>query len=128
MAERDLVVTDAELSQQGLGLGAELAADAGQDGNLVRLLGVRVNEIQQGVGIGHLERVAGLVRLDELLHDHAILDQHRVAPGALAEAEVALVDQQAHAFGEGAVAVWNQGDVVGLLLGAPLGHDEGVVD
>jgi hypothetical protein len=95
---RDVGEDDTVRLQHGLGAGAERAARLGEHHDRLARRGVRVDEAQHGVGIRHFERIALLVRLDEDLVDDAVLDQHRIAPGALAEAEVALVDQQAHAF------------------------------
>jgi len=95
---------------------------------LVRLLGGRRDVVQHRVGIRHLERVARLFRLDEHLVHHTVLDQHRIAPATLAETEVGLVDEHAHAVGEFAVAVRDHDDVLGLLVLGPLVHDKGVVD
>src|SRR6188474_955207 len=47
----------AELLQQRLRLRAVAAAFAGQDRHLVRLLRLRVDVVEHGVGIGDLERV-----------------------------------------------------------------------
>jgi hypothetical protein len=49
------------------------------------------------------------LRLEEHLLYLLVAHEHRVAPRALAEVEVALVDEQAHRLGEGAVAVGQQG-------------------
>jgi len=49
--------------------------------------------VEHRVGIGHRERIAGLLRLEEHRLDPAIAHEHRVAPRALAEVEVALVDE-----------------------------------
>ena len=58
---------------------------------------------------GLRERItAFLAGLGEHLHNLAVLDQHRVAPGTQAEAEVVLGHQHVHAAGEVAAAVRQQ--------------------
>jgi hypothetical protein len=126
--EHQLLVGDVAVLQQALGLDAVGAAFAGEHHHFQRLFGVGRDVAQHGVGIGDLEGIARLVRLDEHLHHLAVLHQHGVAPGALAETEVVLVHQHAHAFGELAVAVRDEHDFIGLLFGLPGIHDEGVVD
>ncbi|MNX99780.1 hypothetical protein D3C86_1322470 [compost metagenome] len=103
------------------------AADLREHHDLVGALRVRGDVVQHRVGVRDLERVARLFRLDKHLGHHAVLDQHRIAPAALAKAQVGLVHQHAHAVGEFTVAVGNHGDVLGLLVLRPLVHHEGIV-
>ena len=104
------------------------AALARENGHELGLAGVGVDVGEHGVGIGDLEGVALDLGLDEHLLDDPVAYQHRVAPRTLAEAQVFLVDQHAHAVAEGAVAVGDDGDVLRLLIRLPGVHDEGVVD
>src|SRR4029079_2554316 len=120
-------VSIAELLEERFRLGAEAAAVARQDGDLVRLLRLGIDVVEHGVRVRHLERVTSLLWLDEHLLDHAVLNQHRIAPRALAEAEVGLVDEHAHLLGELAIAVGQQRHVAALLGARPLVHDESVV-
>ncbi len=94
----------------------------------VRGLRVGGEVLQHGVGVGHLERVAFLVGFDEHLLDHTVAHEHRVAPRAVAEVQVALVDEHAHLAGELGVAVRQHRQVVAVLVARPLLHDERVVD
>jgi hypothetical protein len=73
------------------------AAGLGEDHRGLRRLlsGREVGEHR--VRVGHLERVALFLRLDEHLLDDAVLHEHRIAPRALAEAQVRLVDEHSHA-------------------------------
>ncbi len=128
MAEDDLLVGHTALLQHLLRLGAERAAGAGDDADRGRCLSIRIDVAQHGIGIGDLEGVALDLRLDKLLLYHPVLDQHRVAPRALAEAKVRLVDQHAHPLGELTVAIGNKPDIVGFLVLLPRIHDEGIID
>ena len=62
-----------QLRQQRLRLGAVAAALARQDRDLVGLLRLGIDVVEHGIGVGHLERVARLLRLDEHLLDHPVL-------------------------------------------------------
>src|SRR5258706_1074849 len=128
VVEAHLRVRVAELFEERLRPRAVAAALAREDRHLVRSIRLGIDVVQHRVGIRHLERSSRLFRLDEHLLDHAVLDEHRVVPRALAEAELGLVDQHAHLLGELAVAVRKHEDVAGFLGARPFVHDEGVVD
>src|SRR5580765_366114 len=61
-----------EALQQGLRLGAEPAPLARENGHLVGLLRPGIDVVQHRVGVGHFERIAGLLGLDEHLLDHPV--------------------------------------------------------
>src|SRR5712692_9657687 len=70
VVESHLCALVAQLLQQRLGPRAVAAALARQDRHLVGLLRPWIEIGEQGVGVGHFERVAGLLGLDEHLLDH----------------------------------------------------------
>src|SRR6516165_3090538 len=86
--QRHFGVIVAELAQKRFRLRAEAAAFARENRDLVGLRCSRVHVIEHRVGIGYLERVAGLLGLDEHPSDDAVPHEHRVAPRALAETQV----------------------------------------
>src|SRR5688500_10593770 len=67
-------------------------------------------------------------RLDVELLDHAVVDDHRVALGALAHAVARAVHRQPEGFGELAVAVGEHGDVGRARGLVPGTEHERVVD
>ncbi len=60
--------------------------------------------------------------------DAAIFDDHRVAPGPVAKAEMVLVDQHAHPAGEVARTVREELGLADAKMLSPLVHDKGIVD
>src|SRR5439155_18135595 len=82
---------------------------------------------QQRIAAGDFD-LAGH-RLEVQLLDHAVLDQHRVALGADAEAVAGGVELHADRLGEVGIAVGEEYGFVALVgVALPGVHDEGVVD
>src|SRR5262245_40934439 len=98
--QRNLHELDVALVEQSPRLRAVLTPVAREDRDLVRLASFRVDVREHRRGVRYLERIPGLVGLDEHLLDDAVAHEHRVAPRALAEAEIALVHELTHAGGE----------------------------
>ena len=126
-AQYDFFVRQALVLQQLFGFRAERAARFGEHGD--RLLGFprRIDVFQHGVCIGNFKRIAVFNRLDEHFFDFAVFHQHRVAPRAIAKAQLVFRNQHAHAFGEFAVAIGDNHDVFSFLVGQPSVHHESVV-
>src|SRR5260370_36244204 len=87
--------------------------------------GVRLEGLEDRLGAGDLER-ARILDVERL--DDAIIDDHRIAFGALAETVCRGVKLEPDRAGEIAVAVGEHEHLaVGLLILAPGAHDESVI-
>ena len=128
VVERDLDRVVAPGVEQSLRFDAERATRLGEHHDLIRCLGGRVDVAEHRVRVRDFKRIAIFLGFDEhLLHD-AVAHEHRVAPAALAESNVGLVHEHAHAGAELTVAVGQQDDVGGLLVAGPFIHHERVID
>ena len=126
-AQNDFFVSQAFVLQGFFGFSAERAARFGEYGNRRLFFPRRIDGFQHGVRIGYFKRIAVFYRLYESFFNHAVFNQHRVTPRAVAEAQLVFRNQHAHAACEFAIAVRYDGDVFGFLIGQPCVHHKSVV-